>query len=289
VFGHGSFAPDSPEGKYTLAHELAHVQQQRKGPVSGTDTGSGVAVSHPSDAFEQEAEATASRALSGPQPVAGTPAPPDGEATVPSAQRALQRAAAVQSVVSRSPSLLVQRVGEGTFPRWLAGAGQVVEKAAEGAVTGLEAISAAAIAVAAAAGAAVLTWSSNADMDPAEEQQILSQDRAIQALRAIVGTINEIGAITLATMTAEEINRLLGQVQGAIGAVNDFAGRNVRELNKCNAQLEAFKAAAQALLDALSQPPESVNRFRILGLLNEFQQAMSELLACMGAVPGSGP
>src|ERR1022692_2936220 len=32
-FDHGAFAPGSPEGEHTLAHELAHVQQQRKGPV----------------------------------------------------------------------------------------------------------------------------------------------------------------------------------------------------------------------------------------------------------------
>jgi hypothetical protein len=50
-------------------------------------------------------------------------------------------------------------------------------------------------------------------------------------------------------MTAEEIDRLHGRVQGGIAAVNDFAGRNLRELNKCNAQLEAFKAAAQGLFD----------------------------------------
>jgi Domain of unknown function (DUF4157) len=69
VFGKGAFDPVSREGKRTLAHELTHVQQQRRGPVSGIDTGRGVAVSHPSDAFEQEAEVTASRVLSGPQPV----------------------------------------------------------------------------------------------------------------------------------------------------------------------------------------------------------------------------
>jgi hypothetical protein len=49
---------------HTLAHELTHVQQQRRGPVSGTDTGTGVAVSDPSDPFEQEAEAAA-QAVSG--------------------------------------------------------------------------------------------------------------------------------------------------------------------------------------------------------------------------------
>jgi hypothetical protein len=73
VFGHGSFAPDSPEGKQRLVHELVHVQQQRKGPVPGTDTGTGVTVSDPSDSFEQEAEATATRISSGLQQVADGP------------------------------------------------------------------------------------------------------------------------------------------------------------------------------------------------------------------------
>ncbi|OKI03413.1 hypothetical protein A6A06_39430 [Streptomyces sp. CB02923] len=50
--------------RHTLAHELTHVIQQRRGPVSGTDHGDGVSVSDPSDRFEREAEATAARVLS---------------------------------------------------------------------------------------------------------------------------------------------------------------------------------------------------------------------------------
>jgi hypothetical protein len=61
------------EDRHTLAHELTHVIQQRRGPVSGTDNGSGLRVSDPSDRFEREAEANATRALSGP-----TPAPRGG-------------------------------------------------------------------------------------------------------------------------------------------------------------------------------------------------------------------
>ncbi|MGW8784029.1 eCIS core domain-containing protein [Streptomyces sp. NPDC055796] len=55
--------------KHTLAHELTHVIQQRKGPVAGTDHGNGLRVSDPSDRFEREAEANATRALSGSVPV----------------------------------------------------------------------------------------------------------------------------------------------------------------------------------------------------------------------------
>ncbi|MBD0671942.1 DUF4157 domain-containing protein [Streptomyces sp. CBMA156] len=60
---------------HTLAHELTHVIQQRRGPVAGTDNGSGLRVSDPSDRFEREAEANARRVMAGPSlapEVAGT-------------------------------------------------------------------------------------------------------------------------------------------------------------------------------------------------------------------------
>jgi hypothetical protein len=65
VFGPGQFQPESPTGQRTLAHELTHVVQQRSGPVLGTPTGDGVSVSDPSDSFEQAAEASADRIMSG--------------------------------------------------------------------------------------------------------------------------------------------------------------------------------------------------------------------------------
>jgi hypothetical protein len=65
VFGRGSFDPASHEGRHRLAHELVHVQQQRQGPVSGTDSDGAVTISDPADSFEQEAEATAARVASG--------------------------------------------------------------------------------------------------------------------------------------------------------------------------------------------------------------------------------
>ncbi|MBP2324825.1 hypothetical protein JOF56_005210 [Kibdelosporangium banguiense] len=63
VIGRGGADP------HTLAHELTHVIQQRGGPVSGVDNGSGLRVSDPSDRFEQAAEANAHRAMSGEAPV----------------------------------------------------------------------------------------------------------------------------------------------------------------------------------------------------------------------------
>ncbi|MGO9925976.1 MAG: DUF4157 domain-containing protein [Mycobacterium sp.] len=78
VFGESYFDPASPAGRHRLAHELVHVQQQRKGPVSGVDAGGGVAISDPSDSFEQEAEATASSILSDPTSAVAGPGPSTG-------------------------------------------------------------------------------------------------------------------------------------------------------------------------------------------------------------------
>ncbi|MFE7131089.1 DUF4157 domain-containing protein [Streptomyces sp. NPDC057638] len=61
--------------RHTLAHELVHVVQQRRGPVSGSDTGHGFRVSDPSDRFEREADTVAAGALARPLPAT---APPPG-------------------------------------------------------------------------------------------------------------------------------------------------------------------------------------------------------------------
>lgn len=91
VFQRDAYDPSSSAGQQTLAHELTHVVQQRSGPVDGTATGGGIAVSDPSDRFEREAAATAERAMSAP---------------------AHEHAAAAPSTVQRSvaePALGIQR------------------------------------------------------------------------------------------------------------------------------------------------------------------------------------
>ncbi|MFI6687870.1 DUF4157 domain-containing protein [Streptomyces sp. NPDC050485] len=76
--------------RHTLAHELTHVIQQRQGPVAGTDNGSGLRVSDPSDRFEREAEANATRALSGPVPGQATQSPAERAGSGPeSVQRSI--------------------------------------------------------------------------------------------------------------------------------------------------------------------------------------------------------
>ena len=62
-FRQGAFRPDSDAGKRMVAHELAHVVQQRSGPVAGAAAPGGVQISDPGDAFEQAADAAADRAL----------------------------------------------------------------------------------------------------------------------------------------------------------------------------------------------------------------------------------
>jgi hypothetical protein len=81
VFGAGAYAPHTVEGRRTLAHELVHVQQQRIGPVAGTDVGAGVSVSDPADRDELEAVRRAAEVVSASQAPAVTrdrPGPADG-------------------------------------------------------------------------------------------------------------------------------------------------------------------------------------------------------------------
>ncbi|MEU7073750.1 DUF4157 domain-containing protein [Streptomyces narbonensis] len=88
--------------KHTLAHELTHVIQQRQGPVAGTDNGSGLKVSDPSDRFEREAEANATRAMAGPAPASQAPA--EAAAAAPAEARpaaAVQRAIGLEVEVDR--------------------------------------------------------------------------------------------------------------------------------------------------------------------------------------------
>jgi hypothetical protein len=79
VFGDGQYAPDSTAGRQLIAHELAHVVQQRGQAAAVPQARLGV--SQPGDAGECEAEAAADRVM------AGAPAPALGAAP-PSVQRA---------------------------------------------------------------------------------------------------------------------------------------------------------------------------------------------------------
>jgi hypothetical protein len=103
VFQSGKYAPETPGGLHTLAHELTHVMQQKAGPVSGTPAGGGIRLSDPSDAFEQAAERNATAAISGAPVTAASPA--TGEASV-------QRAGEEEEEEETAQTLVAQRAGE---------------------------------------------------------------------------------------------------------------------------------------------------------------------------------
>ncbi len=92
---------DGGGDKHTLAHELTHVIQQRRGPVSGTDDGGGLSISDPSDRYEREAEANATRVMSGAVPRTPSTA---GPAEPHPAGQAIQRMPAERPTRGGAPS-----------------------------------------------------------------------------------------------------------------------------------------------------------------------------------------
>ncbi|WP_416069155.1 DUF4157 domain-containing protein [Streptomyces buecherae] len=86
---------DGGGDKHTLAHELTHVIQQRQGPVAGTDGGGGLKVSDPSDRYEREAEAHATRVMAE-NWAAAKPAEMTAAVTMPAVRPSVQRAIANQ-------------------------------------------------------------------------------------------------------------------------------------------------------------------------------------------------
>ncbi|WP_443046520.1 eCIS core domain-containing protein [Streptomyces sp. NBC_00247] len=110
---------DGGADKHTLAHELTHVVQQRQGPVAGTANGSGLKVSDPSDRFEREAEANATRVMSGAVqravPAVDT-ARQTGGTPSPVVQRVTEEAADV-SVDQAVAAAVTAFLGEGKAPR----------------------------------------------------------------------------------------------------------------------------------------------------------------------------
>ncbi|MGW0733007.1 eCIS core domain-containing protein [Streptomyces sp. NPDC002851] len=83
--------------KKTLAHELEHVRQQRAGEVAGTDDGSGLKVSDPSDQFEVSAERKAEQVMRGEADVRPGPTEDTAGAAAPR---------------TTSPTASVQRMGK---------------------------------------------------------------------------------------------------------------------------------------------------------------------------------
>ncbi|MGW0531882.1 eCIS core domain-containing protein [Streptomyces sp. NPDC003032] len=84
------------DDEHTLAHELTHVIQQRQGPVAGTDSGDGLRISDPTDRYEREAEANATRVMSASVPEVAAAAPQRGRPSPSGRVGAVQRAVAAQ-------------------------------------------------------------------------------------------------------------------------------------------------------------------------------------------------
>ena len=101
VFQTGKYAPDTPAGMHTLAHELTHVVQQRSGPVAGSPAPGGIRLSDPSDPFEQAAERSAGAAMSPTATASGS-----GEASV---QRAGEEE---EKEEETAQTMVAQRAGE---------------------------------------------------------------------------------------------------------------------------------------------------------------------------------
>ncbi|WP_399098882.1 DUF4157 domain-containing protein [Streptomyces sp. 11x1] len=103
--------------KHTLAHELDHVRQQRRGAVPGTDDGSGLRVSDPSDWAEKQAEATARRVMAGPAPVQRATDGPGQEraADGPGTERAADGPGKAAAPCAPAAGNTVQRKGHETL------------------------------------------------------------------------------------------------------------------------------------------------------------------------------
>jgi hypothetical protein len=121
VFQRDAYDPGSDTGKHMLAHELTHVVQQRSGPVEGTATGGGIAVSSPSDRFEREAVANADKVMSAP----ATP-------TADTAQRSTADQAAAAPTVQRAEEEEPQQEEEPTAQTFVQREAEEDEEPAEG-------------------------------------------------------------------------------------------------------------------------------------------------------------
>jgi Domain of unknown function (DUF4157) len=109
VFNEGAYQPATDQGQRALAHELTHVVQQRSGPVDGTPTGDGIALSDPADRFEREASANADAFASGAREAAASPA----TATVGAQRMEIEEGAEAPDVQRQEPE---EEEEEGEMP-----------------------------------------------------------------------------------------------------------------------------------------------------------------------------
>jgi hypothetical protein len=121
------------EERLTLAHELAHVIQQGKGSVAGTDNGAGLQLSNSSDQFEQQAHITAHHAITSAMPrhqdsapVAAIPT--GGPLHTECAKKRKQRLAGDRTIVTELPSGAIPPSRNGPSVRPLSSIAVVVQR-----------------------------------------------------------------------------------------------------------------------------------------------------------------
>jgi hypothetical protein len=168
----------------------------------------------------------------------------------------------------------VQRNGTATLPWLVEGAKDV----ATGVGVGLGALAAGV-----AAGLGTLLIPRTTIVSGSEEALMLARDRVQAALNALRSAIAGLTAMAAATLTAEEIERMKGQHVGIIGTVEEFIRANGRAVMRCANELGAFRAAAARLLEYYNQALDQVNKFELIRLIEQLEQAIQDLLACMGA------
>ena len=136
VFGDRRAAPESEAARPMLAHELAHVVQQRSGAVGGRPGPGGVRVSDPADRFEAAAEAAASAVMrqpSGAAPaiVARAAAGARGAGGPPTVQRFLAGEdghGGIEEHAQEDAGLTEKEYNEGYYGNWLRDFSQLMEK-----------------------------------------------------------------------------------------------------------------------------------------------------------------
>lgn len=97
-FRTGAFAPHTPQGLWLLAHEVAHVVQQRRGPVSHAAVAGGLGVGPARGPEEREADAAADAAVRG-RPFDFGAVPAAGALGGPAGQLVVQRYMAWEHLV----------------------------------------------------------------------------------------------------------------------------------------------------------------------------------------------
>jgi hypothetical protein len=271
-FRQGAYNPGSPDGLRLLAHEATHTVQQATGPVAGTAMSGGIAVSDPSDAFEQAAERAARLITSenAPATAGSTTAPLGGDgdrarpphggslsATPATAQLMVQRCEACGEEDEDEDDAEPQRTrAQGTpgaaIQRWPFSDDEDEENTAEGSSGGgvldwLGEQASGAVNAVSEAGSSAVGW--------AEEQASAAVEAVSEAGNAVVEAVSAAG----------------GSAVEAVSEAGSSAAGWVKE--EASAAVDAISAAGSALFEQ--------QRASVLGQISGARQR----LAGLGSLP----